>query len=171
MPKAYTFSEQLRIGKAAERQLDAYFSQWYTIEVLPREIEMMIHSDRLFIDAYGKQTVVEYKADYLGHKSGRVYIETLSVDIDNRPGWVYSSMADVLVYWIVGSGELYSVRPRELREHVPQWEARYPKVKAHNEMSSGAGILVPIREIAELSIYNGVLYDPAFVPAHSAMQL
>jgi len=166
MTATYSFDEQLRIGKAAERLLDTYFSQWYSIEIIPHEIEVLIHSDRLFIDAYGHHTIVEYKADYIGHRTGNAYVETVSVASENKPGWVYTSQADVLIYWVVGNGQVIAVSPKQLREKLPGWEVHYHTIQARNETYYGAGVLVPISELRKLSIYEGELHDAAYTHIH-----
>jgi len=154
----YNYQEQLAIGKAAEALLDAYFSRWYAIEVIPHEIEMQIHSDRLFIDPYDRQVIVEYKADYIGHKSGNIFIETMH--FDRLRGWVYQTQADVLVYWVVKAGLVLAWRPGDVRARVEQWKMEYPVVGTANETSMGSGVLVPIHVLKELAIFEGTLYEP-----------
>lgn len=163
--KVYSYAVQLAKGKEAEALLDAYFSHWYRIEVIPHEVELEIGSDRLFVDPYGNQTVVEYKADYIGHRSGNVFLETLQFNHLN--GWVYTTQADVLVYWVVGTGQVLAVRPPVLRDMLARWRATYPTVGTANETSRGAGVLLPITELQKVSIFEGVLYD-AQAPLHLA---
>ncbi len=155
----YHFDVQLKIGKDAERHLDRLFSQWYRIEELPLDIEQRVHADRLFVRQDDSQVMVEYKTDLMGHKTGNLVIETISADTHNTPGWVYTSQADMLVWWVVGLGEVLVAKMADVRAQLPEWQKRYQTVKIPNDGYHSIGLLVPIPVFKDLCIWIGYLTD------------
>lgn len=151
----YDFGEKLLQGKNAERFLDDYFSKWYVVNEIPLEIEKCIHADRLFVDRRGTQTIVEYKTDFMGHKTGNLIVEIVSVDNANKPGWVYTCQADMLIWWVVGSGEILGLRPYDMRANVAEWEAHYRKVTIPNNGYNTIGLAVPIPRLRRLAVWQG----------------
>lgn len=151
----YEFGEKLMQGKNAEHFLDSYFSRWYTINEIPLEVERRIHADRLFLDRHGTQTVVEYKTDFMGHNTGNLIVETISVDTDNKPGWVFTCQADMLLWWIVGNGEILGLRPADMRANVAEWETHYRRVTIPNQGYNTIGIAVPIPRLRRIAVWQG----------------
>ena len=100
----YDFNTQLAEGIAHERQLDEFFLTQYqgllTIaQATPAQQRQGI--DRLFTSiSTGEVDTVEYKADSLAGKTGNAFIETVSVDTANKPGWAVASEAKYLVYLV-----------------------------------------------------------------------
>lgn len=153
----YTFKDQLRAGKRGEAILDHYFSCWFRVETIPVEIEQRIHADRLFIDGEGQQFTVEYKTDFMGHKTGNLVVEVMSNDVTHAPGWIYACKADRLVWWMAGSGELFVFRMADLVKELPRWLAACRKVQIPNDGYHTVGLLVPIPEIARLATWHAQL--------------
>lgn len=140
----YNFEDQLNKGKDSEALLDEYFKRWYTVENVPIEFEKKLHYDRLFVRPDGSQVAVEYKTDYMGHQTGNLIVEVVSSDAHDTPGWAYTCRADMLVWWIVGTGELLGASPSAIREKLPEWRSMYRQVKIRNEGYNTLGIAVPI---------------------------
>ena len=159
----HNFNVKLAQGAAGEATLDALFSRqtmptsfiastvyggnfaqsWADGRYYPRPVSMAEQRrgiDRFFTDALK----VEYKTDTRAADTHNVFIETISVDRVNKPGWAYSSAADVLAYYIPGDDLVYVVRLVRLRRFLPGWERRYPVRKAQNVDYDTHGLCVPI---------------------------
>ena len=141
----YHFDEQNLRGRKGEAFLDAFFRErGHYIQRATRG-QQRLGIDRVFLKDNGLVRV-EYKTDLLAHQTGKVFIETVSSDADDKQGWVYTSQADVIVYFIPGLRVIYVVPPGKLRDHIDGWQAAYPTRAAPNEEYSTHGILVPIEE-------------------------
>ena len=117
----YKFDEQLSKGQAAEKKLDSLFSDTYVIQ----EAEM---------------------EDWRAAKTGNAFVETVSVDTQNKPGWAKSSQADYLVYYVPDDELVYVMKMKKMREHLNEWMSRYPERKIPNQGYSTIGVLVPLKE-------------------------
>lgn len=147
----HSFAASLEAGEAGEALLDRYFGQWFRIETASQE-EQRQGFDRTFTDLRtGKALRVEYKSDYRAHKTGNAFIETVSVDTAGKPGWGFSSQADILAYLIVEDLLLYWCRMESLRERLPEWARRYRQVKVANRGYHTHGLLVPLRELEAIA--------------------
>src|SRR5690349_24780228 len=121
----YHFDEQNTRGGKGEAFLDTFFAErGHYIQKATRG-QQRLGIDRVFLKDDGI-VQVEYKTDLLAHKTGRVFVETISMDSNGKQGWVFTSHADVIVYFIPGLKVIYVVPPERLRESVPRWEQAYP---------------------------------------------
>lgn len=150
----YTFREQIDKGKQAEARLDEWFSTWYEIKQIPLEVERVEHFDRIFIRD-GQEMRVEYKTDFQAHQTGNAFIETYSNIETNKPGWIYSSQADILVYFIPEAKSILIVRMMLIRMCIRHYLKVYRKRKCKNVNPNGSnyhseGVLVPIRNLIPL---------------------
>jgi len=154
----YDFKEQLKKGKAIEKTLDTFFSQWY--EIWPAEMPQERRGiDRLFHNG-PKWWTVEYKGDFKGAETGNAYIETVSVGRYNpekeflveKKGWAFTSCADKLVYYPVGTGFLYVLDPLDIRELVKSNPVGgFRSVTVKNKGYQGRGLLVPLQTIESIA--------------------
>ena len=144
----YDFTKQLERGEQGETRLDGLFAQReYLIRPATRD-EQRRGIDRWMTNARtGKVTAVEYKTDDLASKTGNAFIETVSVDTANKPGWAYSSEAEFLIYYLPQDELIYIVPFERLRRRLPRWEQTYPKRSAQNEGYQTHGLLVPLCEL------------------------
>lgn len=141
----YHFDEQNVRGGKGEAFLDTFFAErGHYIQKATRG-QQRLGIDRVFLKD-GGVVQVEYKTDLLAHRTGRVFIETISMDTNGKQGWVFTSRADVIVYFIPGLRMIVVVPPARLRGEVPRWEQTYPTRAAANEEYSTHGILIPIEE-------------------------
>ena len=142
----YKFDEQLSKGQAAEKKLDSLFSDTYVIQ----EAEMKDQRrgiDRFFVSRKLNTALsVEYKTDWRAAKTGNAFVETVSVDTQNKPGWAKSSQADYLVYYVPDDELVYVMKMKKMREHLNEWMSRYPERKIPNQGYSTIGVLVPLKE-------------------------
>lgn len=147
----YKFTEQLVRGETGEKQLDEYFSDYCEIKQSKRQ-EQRQGIDRYFTDRKtGKRFSVEYKTDFIAHKTGNAFIETVSVDSAGKWGWSYSSKADYLFYFVVEDLLVYIVKMDTVRDQIPRWAKSYRKTYAQNDGYRTHGILVPLPEFEKYS--------------------
>lgn len=148
----YRFEEQLREGQSGEEVLDAFFSGRYDVFPVGEDLQRR-GIDRFFEDrATGEVFSVEYKTDFLAHKTGNAFVETVSVDSSGKPGWARSSQASFLVYYIPGLSRAYLFRMDALREKLPDWVFRFPVRSAENQGYRTHGVLVPLEEIGRCAV-------------------
>lgn len=144
----YDFRTQLQDGQQGEAALDAHFAQWFTITPAS-DAEQRAGIDRHW---YGREDArhwtVEYKTDHIAHRTNNAFVETVSVE-GQRRGWVYTSTAAWLVYYIPGGVynlaylmDIAYIRRTALR----QWELRYPVRMVRNVGYVTKGLLVPLYE-------------------------
>lgn len=139
----YDFDEQHTQGEGGEAFLDSFFEA-RGHQVLPATRgQQRSGIDRVFLWD-GKMALVEYKTDFLAHKTGKVFIETVSIDREDKPGWAFSSQADFLVYYAPGLDTIYVIPLETLREYLPEWEEKYPSRAAQNRDYATHGLLVPL---------------------------
>jgi two-component SAPR family response regulator len=142
----YKFNVQLKLGEKGEMFLDKFFSEEYLIKPVSMG-EQRKGIDRIFEHKRtGRVLKVEYKTDELASGTGNAFIETISVDSTNKPGWAYSSKADYLLYYVTGDELIYIITLNNLRKNLEKWEKKYRKAKAKNDGYYTHGILVPLRE-------------------------
>lgn len=149
----YDFKEQLAEGQAYERRLDAHFRQ-FAIEIRPATMDEQRQGiDRFFTHRRtGKVDAMEYKADSLAGKTGNAFIETISVDTTNKPGWAVASKARYLVYMVTEPETIYLIDMRALHLALPVWKARYRTTSAQNNGYRTHGVLVPLLELEKIAI-------------------
>lgn len=148
-PRRYSFEEQKQLGIDGEKQLDTFFSRWYIIREVPMELQKE-GVDRFFIPRYGEvgfPRLVEYKTDY--KDTGKAFVETHSVIRAGQPdikGWLHTSKADWLVYFLVKYETAFVLSFPTLRKFVSLWEIEEHCQRKHsiNGDYKGAGLLVPI---------------------------
>lgn len=151
----YIFSKQLRIGKKGEGMLDDHFSKWYEIEPATRKQERR-GIDRIFTRrSNGRRYAIEYKCDKTAAQTGNAFVETVSVDSAGKPGWALTCSADFIIYYIVGRGPAYVIRPKEIKRRVKRWGRQYPKRaipnKKNGQRYNTIGLLVPLFEFERIA--------------------
>lgn len=151
MEKTYNFKTQLLQGQDGEWFLDQYFKGKFNI--FPANEQQQRHGiDRIFIERGKKRVLfVEYKTDITAATSHNAFVETISVDSMNKPGWAFTSQADMLLYYIPGDGIIYVLRFDVLRSQLPRWEKVYPVRKIPNEGYYTHGLIVPLDEFERYS--------------------
>lgn len=145
--RPYGFKTKLAEGEAHERFLDRYFTR-SGFRILPAtHDEQRQGIDRWFANCPRRLLMaVEYKADSTASKTGNAFVETVSVDVDHKPGWAYTSQADRLIYYIPPDGLIYIVPFEVLRRKLPRWITMYPGRVVANQGYNTHGILVDLAE-------------------------
>lgn len=148
----YQMAQQLRKGEAAEVHLDRHFADRFRIMPATREQQRQ-GVDRIFIKrSTGHSYTVEYKTDWTAGRTGNAFIETVSVDSEQIPGWAYSSQAEWLLYFVPVRLTIYLITFADLRAQLPHWLATckaappIPNAGYHT-----LGILVPLIEFAHVA--------------------
>lgn len=149
----YQFAAQLAKGEAYEQTLDERFDELYVIQpATPQQQRQGI--DRVFRPRKAPHEVlyVEYKADSTAARTGNAFVETVSVDTADKPGWAVSSAADWLFYLVPGAAEvLYIIQMEKLRQRLPIWRRTCQERSIPNEGYHTLGLLVPLAEFEEIA--------------------
>lgn len=155
MNKTYSFEEQFSKGQKAEKILDTYFSQWYKIHPANRFWQKQ-GVDRFWENPAMGRVSVEYKADSTAAKSNNIFIEIISVDKDNKLGWAYHSIAQLLTYYIPPKKIIYLVSMYQIKKMLPIWKRRKYEIqpipnknRAGQIIYNTIGILVPIDDFVK----------------------
>ena len=151
MTVAYDFKQQLAQGQQHEHQLDEVFRKWFRIMPATRDQQRQ-GIDRIFYHVKDAKTyTVEYKADSLAGKTGNAFVETVSVDTANKPGWAVSSQATMLVYLVVDPETIYCIWMAKLRSKLQARMATYQERTAQNAGYKTHGLLVPLHEFEKIA--------------------
>lgn len=149
----YQFATQLQQGESYEEKIDAFFRSRFAVQISTVDRTSQRRGiDRVWYDTADDQTwTVEYKADSLAGRTGNAFIETISVDTEERPGWAYSSQASLLVYLVVDPQCIYVISMARLRRNLARWAAVYPTRQAANNGYNTHGLLVPLHELERIA--------------------
>lgn len=143
----YIFDDQLSHGEHGETFLDRFFSRWFRIEPATPE-EQRRGIDRIFYNSRHRRTLtIEYKTDTAAARTGNAFIETISVDAIEKAGWVFTTEADILIYYIPGKSVLYVLRMAAVRSRLPFWLLTYKVREIPNLGYYTHGLLVPLDEL------------------------
>lgn len=146
----HNFGSKYREGVLHEREIDSQFHDRFEISAVPRFMQRL-GVDRIWKNRESGETfTVEYKADEVASRTGNVFIETTSIDTEKKPGWAYTSTAQILVYYIPGDA-IYLASTLRLRRVIKDWVRRYPTGRANNGTYFSQGILVPTSVFARIA--------------------
>lgn len=150
--KSYDMRQQLKQGEAAERYLDSLFDDEFAIRPATRQQQRQ-GIDRIFTRRRdGKEYRIEYKADKTAAKTGNAFVETVSVDTYNKPGWARTCQSDYIFYYIVGVGPVYILRPADIQKRLQRWANQYQERRIQNNGYQTVGILVPLDEFEKAAV-------------------
>ena len=157
----YQMQVQLSKGEEAERQLDHHFADRFLIAPATRQ-EQRQGIDRIFTKRdTGRNYTIEYKTDWTAGRTGNAFIETVSVDSMNVLGWVYTSLAQWLIYFVPARQQLFIVRVEMVRAHVEEWIERFGPEKAiPNDGYFTWGVPVPLAEFERCCQKIEILSSP-----------
>jgi hypothetical protein len=152
----HNFADSLKVGEKYEKMLDEYFRQWFIVSEVSMDLQRL-GIDRIFTKRKsGERFTVEYKADEKAETTGNMYIETVSyrpksansLDKVEKKGWIYTSTAQLLVYFVPGWNRAYIMDMLTLRDKVNEkWAAHHRSVTVDNGDYEGEGILVPFQKM------------------------
>ncbi len=133
--------------------VDRFFAPRFIITEAHRQREGI---DRVFAPRDGKPSfTVEYKTDFTGVRTHNMFVETVSVDREHKPGWAVSSQADWLLYYLPEPEDLiYAIRFTDLRANLDYWRGTCPERSIPNHGVAGdyntIGLLVPQAEFERI---------------------
>ena len=157
MAKTYTFEEQLALGQRGEHDLDCVL-----LNVYPDLRPATLREEKQGIDRVGTYPpsgrihTIQIKSDWVAHRTGNAFIETVSRDKHQKPGWVYTCQADLIIYYLPEIPRIYCIKPSTLKAALPEWEKQYSTAIAKNRTYNTLGILVPLIEIERITIARSI---------------
>lgn len=154
----FDFYEKLKEGMGYESVLDSIYSKTWNIE---HKKDLEIYGiDRLF--THRKLLVrysVQYKSDPRSARSKQIFIETKSNVEKDIPGWIYSCIAQLIVYYIPPLKVSYLVSVNLFRKYLPVWIEQYGHklIDVSNKRGdytyTTRGFIVPVN-VFELIVYG-----------------
>lgn len=142
--KTFSFDRSVQIGAKGEAELDVIFGKSYRI-IEARLTEQKRGIDRYFLDfAANRKLSIEYKTDNMSGNTDNVFFELVSVDIRNKPGWLYTCQADILFQYLPRKRVILVWEPKDMRSYVEQQMKYYNMLKTvQNEGYAGVGVCLP----------------------------
>ena len=141
--KTYNFDTQLKLGQGYEKDI---------FEHLKKDNWIIDIGDRSFqqqgidcIISKGDLTYsIEIKSDTRASKTGNLFIETISVDRQNKKGWAYTTQSDFIFYYLPIDLIVYILSSKWVKASVKKWESIYPKRTIKNQGYNTVGLLIPL---------------------------
>jgi len=151
----YDFYEQLRKGQTGESLIAAYFSKRYEV-IFATLLQQRQGIDFTFIHRKTrKRSTIQVKTDEKSAITGNAFLETISVDNSGgcleKQGWIFTSTATWLFYYIPQTSQLYIFELASLRASMPSFARQYPTKTARNRDYRTHGICVPLVELSKLA--------------------
>jgi hypothetical protein len=139
---------QFKQGKDIEAWLDYYFTTqgWHITQTTPHEERVLHIGDRHF-SRNGKRYTIEYKSGIQSYYTGNIFLETVSVDTQQIPGWVYTCQADYLFYAALLNEVILIFKPSHLRSKIHSLKKQFREVKTSHQQNDGYnthGLLIPL---------------------------
>lgn len=147
----YDFGERLAAGEKAERVIDECFARWFDIAPVSMTDQRRGIDRQYMRRDNGCVYAIEYKTDWTAGRTGNAFVETVSVDTQNKPGWVYTTQADYVLYYVPGDELIYVLDVSIMRCHLRRWANQYRAVTVQNQGYCTKGVLVPLREFEEIA--------------------
>ncbi len=140
-------SPQFKRGKDVEAFLDDFFRfrGWYIEQTTAHEERVLCLGDRRFKKGSDVWNV-EYKSGIQTFHTGNVFLETISVDTQSKPGWVYTCKADYIMYAALLNGKILVMLPQKLRDEIEGLKAKFRVAKTNKGQNKGYnthGVVVP----------------------------
>ena len=143
-----TNKPQFKQGKDVEAFLDEFFRWrgWTIRQTTPHEERVLCLGDRHFEKGEHICTI-EYKSGLQTGHTGNIFLETISVDTADKPGWVYTCKADYIFYAALLNGKILVFIPSDLRARVVALKATFREVPTSSNQNDGYrtwGLIVPL---------------------------
>ena len=147
---SYDIADQLPEAEKHENYLDEFFRKKWKVEIESVDRAGQRYGiDRIWKWQSGARMTVEYKADNTADRTNNVFIETVSVDKDNKPGWAFTSLAQYLLYYIPPRKIAYFLSMTAIKKNVVWWKTQYKELPIQNKNYITYGLPVPIEELIE----------------------
>lgn len=168
----FDFDKQNKLGKLGEKAVFQYLSdKSETVEI----VNLSENSDfqALGIDAQWiyeiprtgilYSTFFDVKTDFKVHKTGNLFIETVSTD--KNKGCLLTTKAEEFMYYDPILGKLYRVPIAPLREWYDKYGSSYEKVSIKNKTYSSEGFLMKVSKLQDL-----FFIEPEDIPPLSGIE-
>lgn len=143
MSDVHEFDDKKKQSDKHCELLDFVFGQWYETVATPLIVDKM-GIDRVWVEKNTRvRYSVEYKADEMTAKTGNAFVETVSIDTEDKPGWAYTCVAQILVYYIPQWRKAWLLSPMAIKNKLEEWKKKYKEVPANNNGYKTLGLLVP----------------------------
>lgn len=151
---------QWKSGSNVADFLDAHFTAlgWDITPTTQHEERTLCLGDRHYRRG-DDHLLIEYKSGIQTAVTGNVFLETISVDTADKPGWVYTCKADYIFYGALDNQKILIFRPDTLRERMTEMAGRYRTVSTSKGQNVGYrthGVIVPLA-IAEQELAAKVI--------------
>lgn len=154
---ALSFEEQERIGYKGEVILDKWLSQYYNITDVSKDPNYKTLGIDRILERNSNRFLVEYKFDKKAQRTKRLFFETVAVDLDNTPGWSFTSVADYWIY-LLPTNEVIVLSPSKFRLLVWQYRNTFIEKTISNqgyfEKYNTKGVCVPLELVRKISVFN-----------------
>lgn len=152
--KQFTMSPQFKQGMSVETWLDTYFSNhgFKIKRTTPEQERKLCLGDRIY--SKGMTTkFVEYKSGIQTFYTGNIFLETVSVDTQNKPGWVYTCKASWVIYAALLNKTILWFDPVYLRSIIETLKTKHRVVSTHaqNATYKTWGVIVPLEKAKKLA--------------------
>lgn len=156
----FTNKDQFKNGKAVEAWLDEFFRGrgWRIEQATQHQERVLCLGDRLFHKT-GLDLWIEYKSGIQTSVTGNIFLETISVDSQNKPGWVYTCNADYIFYAALLNYRILIFKPDFLRSEIETLKTKFPTRCTKNHQNEGYnthGVIVPL-DYAEVRLAEMVI--------------
>ena len=151
----FTESDQWTSGQQIENFLDDFFSKHgYLIErTTPYEERVLCLGDRHYrFPPKNTHWTIEYKSGIQTFYTGNVFLETISVDSSNKPGWVYTCRANLIFYAAILNNEILVFNPTRLRNQIEDLKTTFKVVKTSKGQNAGYnthGVIIPLKYVED----------------------
>lgn len=157
---AITNKEQFKNGKNVEAWLDDFFQRrgWYITVATKHEERVLCLGDRRF-KKIGYDLWIEYKSGIQTFYSGNIFLETVSVDSENKPGWVYTCKADYIFYATLLNHKILVFTPTKLRSEIEYLKSVFPTRPTKHHQNDGYnthGVIIPL-DYAEKNLTEKII--------------
>lgn len=149
-PAPHQFARSQQVETRWARVLDAWLRESYEVREAT-VAEQWRGIDRVVVAESGLVTL-DYKCDERAQQTGRLFIETVSNSVSRRPGWVHTSHADWLVYFVVPDA-VWMFQFARVRQMLPRWLCTYGERSARNLDYATLGVCVPMAVVREAVEY------------------
>lgn len=144
----FTETQQWKSGEEIAAYLDEQLRrQGFTIRpTTPHEERVLCLGDRHY-QRGSESYFIEYKSGVQTFYTGNVFLETVSVDTDNKLGWVYTCQADFIFYAAILNRRVLMIKPAVLREKIDYLKTQFREVKTskgQNATYCTHGLIVPL---------------------------
>ncbi len=145
--QVFTQLPQFKQGMNVEKWLDNYFSSLgFSIQkTTPQQERRECLGDRVF-SKNGTVQFIEYKSGIQTYYTGNVFFETISVDTQGKPGWVYTCKASWVIYAALLNEVILFFDPIYIRSIIEMLKTKFKEVHTHTQNATYKtwGVIVPL---------------------------